>query len=85
MDLWYFLGAPYDVAVSENRRVNESVVRITASDPDLQGKLQYEIRGVAPGSDYFWISKDEGIIYVKKPLNMETATSYTVCTSNIDA
>ena len=64
--------------VSENRGVNESVVRITASDPDLQGQLQYQIRGVAPGSNYFWIDQNEGIIYVKKPLNTETATSYTV-------
>ena len=75
-----FVGAPFDVEVSENRGVNESVVRITASDPDLQGKLQYQIRGVAPGSDYFWIDKDEGIVYVKQPLNTETATSYTVST-----
>ena len=34
-----FEGAPYNVQVSENRAVNQTVTRVTAIDPDLQVKL----------------------------------------------
>ncbi len=73
-----FTGAPYTTEISENKRVNDTVMTIRASDPDLQGRLQYEIRGVAPGSNYFYIEQNTGIIKVSKPLNTQTATTYTV-------
>ncbi len=47
-----------------------------------QGRLQYEIRGVAPGSDFFFMEKDTGNIKVARPLNDQTATSYTVRLTN---
>ena len=58
--------------------VNDTAVTVSASDPDLQGALVYEIRGVAPGSNYFSIDSGNGAIRVKKPLNTETATAYLV-------
>ena len=73
-----FLAEPYFALISENTAVNETVTRVVASDSDLQGRLQYEVRGVAPGSDYFSIEKNTGTIKVAKPLNDQTATSYTV-------
>ena len=44
----------------------------------LQGKLQYEVRGVAPGSDYFFIERDSGELKVRKALNRATAVTYKV-------
>ena len=73
-----FIGAPYSIEISENKQVNDTVHQIRASDPDLQGRLQYEIRGVAPGSNYFYIEQNTGTIKVLKPLNTQTATTYTV-------
>lgn len=64
--------------VSENKEPNSTVTRINAYDPDLQGKLTFEVRGVAPGSDFFGIKQDTGEIYVIKPLNTESTTTYTV-------
>ena len=72
------MAEPYFALISENTAVNETVTRVVASDSDLQGRLQYEVRGVAPGSDYFYIEKNTGTIKVAKPLNDQTATSYTV-------
>ena len=73
-----FVGAPYFVEVSENKGVNQTVTQIVATDPDLQGRLQYEVRGVAPGTNFFYIDTDSGNIYVRAPLNMETDTRYTL-------
>jgi protocadherin Fat 4 len=73
-----FIGAPYFVQVSENRDVNATVTRLQARDRDLQGQLQFEVRGVAPGSTYFGIKKDTGEIYVLKPLNAESTTTYSL-------
>ena len=44
----------------------------------FQGELQYEVRGVAPGSDYFYIEKTSGELKVLKALNRATAVSYKV-------
>jgi len=44
----------------------------------FQGKLQYEVRGVAPGSDFFYIEKNSGKLKVLKPLNIATAVTYKV-------
>ncbi len=71
-----WLAAPYRAELSENTPVNDTVIRVIASDSDLQGRLQYEIRGVAPGSDYFFMEKNTGTIKVARPLNDQTATSY---------
>lgn len=73
-----FIAAPYTAEVSENQAVNTSVLKVTAQDPDPQGQLMFELRGVAPATDYFYIGSTNGLVYVKKPLNTETATSYTV-------
>ena len=47
----------------------------------LQGQLMFEIRGVAPATDFFYIGETNGNIYVKKAFNTETATTYTVSTT----
>ena len=73
-----FVGAPFSADVSENKQVNDTVIRITASDPDLQGRLQYEVRGVAPATDFFMVDSSSGWVLVKAPLNTQTASSYTV-------
>ena len=54
------------------------MVRVTAEDPDSQGPINFEIRGVAPGSDYFDIESTSGWVKVKAPLNTQTADTYTV-------
>ena len=73
-----FSEGPYTATVSENTPVDGVVIRITAQDPDIQGQLIYEIRGVAPATDFFDIDENSGDIYVLKKLNQETATIYTV-------
>ena len=42
--------------------------------------MQYEIRGLAPGDNYFYIDRNSGSIFVKQPLNTGTVTNYIVCT-----
>ena len=64
--------------MSENEPVGASVLWIVARDPDLQGSIQFEVRGVAPGTDFFDVDTESGWIVVKAPLDSQTATSYTV-------
>ena len=44
-------------------------------------QLEYDIRGVAPATDFFSIDTSSGIIRIKKMVNKETATLYTVSTT----
>ena len=44
----------------------------------FQGAIRFETRGIAPAEEFFYIDAVSGQIYVKRPLNTETATSYTV-------
>ena len=56
-----------------------------ARDPDLQGDIVYDLRGVAPGTDFFDIDAETGWIYVSAPFDTQIATTYTISINHLIA
>lgn len=66
-----FTKFSYNVSISESAPVGASIVKVSATDADvgLNAKLQYQIIG---NKSHFYISPDDGNIYLKSNLDHET-------------
>lgn len=62
----------YNVSVKESVPVGMAIVKVSASDADLglNSRLEYHIVGNKTGQ--FYMSPDEGVVYLKQPLDYET-------------
>ena len=58
--------------------VGSPVLRVEAYDPDsgANSRLQYHLMGISMNKSHFYISPDEGIIYLKKSLDYELESFY---------
>ncbi|XP_074647699.1 protocadherin Fat 4-like [Tubulanus polymorphus] len=61
------------VSVDETAPPGFSVTTLTATDPDLQGKLQYIVRGTGTAPSFFSVDQNTGVIKVSSNLKMETS------------
>ncbi|XP_075679653.1 fat-like cadherin-related tumor suppressor homolog isoform X1 [Dermatophagoides pteronyssinus] len=68
----------YNVSIPENLMVGSPVLRVEAYDPDsgANSRLQYHLMGISMNKSHFYISPDEGIIYLKKSLDYELESFY---------
>jgi len=73
----------YEQPVSENTENQTGILRVTATDKDLQGDINYELVGVAPAPSYFSVGRTNGNIYVIKDLKLDRALTYTVGTCTV--
>ena len=66
-----FTKFAYNVSVSESAPIGANVVKVSATDADigLNAKLQYQIMG---NKTHFYVSPDDGNIYLKTNLDHET-------------
>ncbi len=66
-----FTKFSYNVSISESAPIGSNVVKISATDSDigLNAKLQYHILG---NKSHFYVSSEDGIIYLKTALDHET-------------
>ena len=66
-----FTKVSYNVSISESAHIGASVVKVSATDADvgLNAKLQYQIIG---NKSHFYMSPDDGIIYLKSNLDHES-------------
>ncbi|KAJ6215568.1 hypothetical protein RDWZM_010068 [Blomia tropicalis] len=71
-----FSKSMYNISVAENRPIGSSITRLMATDSDIgvNGKLQYRMIGNV--SHHFYITPDDGIIYLKSPLDHETESRH---------
>ncbi|XP_060080745.1 protocadherin Fat 4-like, partial [Ylistrum balloti] len=62
----------YEVTIPITQSINTTATAVIASDSDLQGSLRYEVKGFAPGTEYFRLDSTTGVIYVNKDLHLNT-------------
>lgn len=68
-----FTKFSYNVSVKENVPIGSAILKVGASDEDagLNSKLQFNIVG---NKTHFYMSPDDGIVYLKASLDYETET-----------
>ena len=74
-----FENSPYAADVNENAAV-ESIVNpkpsgVRARDDDIKGKLQYELVGQYPATDFFKINPETGELKIKQDLKRDSLRS----------
>ncbi|XP_071105610.1 protocadherin Fat 4-like isoform X2 [Haliotis cracherodii] len=67
-----FIGQPYNANILVSQPANTYVTRVSATDPDLQGSIEYEAVGVYPAPDFFRLNKTTGEIHVSKNLTTDS-------------
>ena len=80
-----FIGAPYQVKVSENKDSNSGLATVRAEDKDLQGQMVYELIGIKPADRYFRVTPNQGFIFVKEDLKTDRALEYTLIIQAYDS
>ena len=75
----------YEVRVNESAPVNTRLVRLKVSDED-SGRNSKVTLSIAAGNEdgMFKINPQSGVLYVKKPLDAELKSSYTLSVSALD-
>uniref|UniRef100_A0A182S5G7 Cadherin domain-containing protein n=1 Tax=Anopheles maculatus TaxID=74869 RepID=A0A182S5G7_9DIPT len=77
-----FQNLPLVFSVSEDLAVGQTVARITATDPDTLGKLEYTLlEGDAPK---FVLERETGLLKLRDTLDRETKDSYRLKVSVTD-
>ncbi|XP_064610242.1 protocadherin Fat 4-like [Liolophura sinensis] len=61
----------YDVTINETKPVNEGVVTLVATDPDLKGRIIYEATNVYPAPEFFGV-RPSGQVYVRRSLTEDS-------------
>uniref|UniRef100_A0A182TXH2 Cadherin domain-containing protein n=1 Tax=Anopheles melas TaxID=34690 RepID=A0A182TXH2_9DIPT len=78
-----FQNLPLVFSVSEDLAVGQTVARITATDPDTLGKLEYALLdGDAPKK--FALERETGLLKLRDTLDRETEDSYRLKVSVTD-
>lgn len=70
-----FTSQPTTASVAETAAVGTSVTKVTATDADTDNTLTYTL---ASSNSYFHIDPLSGVVYLKKAVDYETATSYSI-------
>ncbi|KAL8559117.1 hypothetical protein ACOMHN_046165 [Nucella lapillus] len=71
-----FINVPYNTVVGFNSAVGTSIFRVTATDDDLVGNIEYEINGFFAAPGYFNINPSTGVITIRSDLGTDVATFY---------
>ncbi|XP_066507712.1 protocadherin Fat 3 [Hoplias malabaricus] len=76
----------YNVLISEDAAIGETVTRLLAEDLDSQvnGRISYSILRGDRGN-YFWIDPVTGVLKVNKALDRETVASYSLSVQAFDS
>ena len=82
-----FVQEPYIKTVSENDPVGLSIYRVTATDSDLVGRIQYEVIGDDVAPYYFRVNLTSGDVTIRNNLktdvNFDYRVSWPVCSYNM--
>ncbi|XP_055954929.1 protocadherin Fat 4 [Patella vulgata] len=81
-----FIGAPYSQTLPISTDANVQVVRAQATDPDLQGSLQFRLVGFGQADSYFQINAQTGQITTRQQLRLNTQqfVTYTMLVEVFD-
>lgn len=71
-----FVQEPYIKTVSENDPVGLSIYRVTATDSDLQGRIQYEVIGDDVAPYYFRVNLTSGDVTIRNNLKTDVNFDY---------
>ena len=75
----------YNVFVPENFSVGSQLLKVASEiDDDLNAKLQYHIMGNNNQTAQFYMSPDDGVIWLKTPLDYKTEASHHFTVMAID-
>ncbi|KAK7482291.1 hypothetical protein BaRGS_00026419 [Batillaria attramentaria] len=69
-----FEGTPYNIPINKYQAQNTPLRTVRCTDPDLNqaqetSRIQYNLVGFSPGSDYFALATDTGTITLIQPLS----------------
>ena len=76
-----FVQEPYIKTVSENDPVGLSIYRVTATDSDLEERIQYEVIGDDVAPYYFRVNMTNGDVTIKNNLKTDVNFDYRVSRS----
>ena len=73
-----FVQLPYVKTVSENDPVGLSIYRVTATDSDLQGRIEYTVIGDDVAPYYFRVNLTSGDVHIRNNLKTDVNFDYSV-------
>ncbi|XP_046561621.1 protocadherin Fat 4-like [Haliotis rubra] len=80
-----FINSPYSSTMAESPPVNTIIIAVSATDRDLQGKMQYELTGDDVATSFFRVTPDRGQIVVHRDLKLDNSMSYTITLKAYDS
>ncbi|XP_062579030.1 protocadherin Fat 3-like [Saccostrea cucullata] len=77
LELPVFINRPYVFNTDEQKPVNFTVGSVSAVDPDIRGRIQYEVVGIYPAPSFFDVDKDTGAIRITRDLKEDKSATGT--------